>query len=118
MSDFEKTTVTDIGAVRVLHVPRDLDVYTVPDMRTETVESVAAGRYHLVVDLSATTYIDTTGLGLLLGMLKRVRAHDGSLVLAGPLHESLNKVMRLSGLVKVFDIVDSVDAAVAARAGA
>lgn len=118
MSAFEKTTVTDVGAVRVLHVPRDLDVYTVPDMRSLTVGAVVAGRYHLVVDLSATTYIDTTGLGLLVGTLKRVRARDGSLVLAGPMHESLNRVMRLSGLVKVFDFADSVNAAVAALAGA
>ena len=115
---FEETTVTDVGTVRVLHAPRELDVYTVPDMRTEVIESVAAGHYHLVVDVSATTYIDPAGLGLLVGTLKRVRERGGSLVLAGPLHESLDRVMRLSGLVKVFDIADSVDAAVAARAGA
>lgn len=115
---FEKATVADIGDVRVLHVPCDLDVYTVPDLRDQTIEAVATGHYHLVVDLSATAYVDSTGLGLLVGTQKRVLAHGGSLALAGPLNEQPAEVLHKTGLVKVFDIADSVNAAIAARAGA
>ena len=109
----ENTGVTFIGDVVVLTVPTELDVYTAPAFRDAHVGVVNAGRYLHVVDLSNTTYIDSTGLGVLVGGLKRVRAHDGWLCLAG-LSERLLRVFIGTGLTKVFAIGDTVEAAAAA----
>ena len=58
--------------------------------------------------------LDSTGLGVLVGGLKRVRAHDGSLDLVCT-QERILKIFRITGLTKVFGIHDSVDEAIAAR---
>ncbi len=65
-----------------------------------------------MVDLEGVDFLDSTGLGVLIGGLKRVRSHDGdlSLVCTEP---RILKVFEITGLTKVFAIHDTVDAAVA-----
>ena len=68
---------------------------------------VGAGTYNIVIDLEAVEFLDSTGLGVLVGGLKKVRAHDGSLDLVCT-QERLLKIFRITGLAKVFVIHDSV----------
>ena len=83
-------------------------------------EGANAGR--MVVDLGRVEFLDSTGLGVLVGAHRRLRARDGSLDLVCP-HERLLKVFRITGLDNVFDIHASVEdatrggAARAARTG-
>jgi anti-sigma B factor antagonist len=95
----------------VLEVAGEIDVYTAPKLRERLVDLVNAGNYHLVIDLEGVEFLDSTGLGVLVGGLKRVRSHDGSLQLVCT-HERLLKIFRITGLTKVFPIHDSVDNAV------
>ncbi len=97
----------------VVEVAGEIDVYTAPRLREQLVELVNGGNYHLVVDLEGVEFLDSTGLGVLVGGLKRVRAHDGSLRLVCT-QERILKIFRITGLTKVFSIHDSVDDAVAA----
>jgi anti-sigma B factor antagonist len=97
----------------VVEVAGEIDVYTAPRLREQLVELVNGGSYHLVIDLEGVEFLDSTGLGVLVGGLKRVRAHDGSLRLVCT-QERILKIFRITGLTKVFSIHDSVDAAVAA----
>ena len=62
-------------------------------------------------------FLDSTGLGVLVGGLKRVRAHDGSLDLVCT-RERILKIFRITGLTKVFGIHETVDQAIAAMKGA
>jgi anti-sigma B factor antagonist len=105
----------------VLEVGGEVDVYTAPKLRERLIELVNSGRSHLVVDLSRVEFLDSTGLGVLVGAHRRVRAREGSLDLVVP-HERLLKVFRITGLDNVFDIHGSVDEATsdgaAAKAGA
>ena len=66
-----------------------------------------------VVDLEAVEFLDSTGLGVLVGGLKRVRAHEGSLRLVCT-QERILKIFRITGLTKVFPIHSSVDEALSA----
>ena len=59
-------------------------------------------------------FLDSTGLGVLVGGLKRVRAHDGSLRLVCT-QERILKIFDITGLDKVFGLHDSVSAAIAAH---
>jgi anti-sigma B factor antagonist len=61
-------------------------------------------------------FLDSTGLGVLVGGLKRVRSHDGSLHLVCT-QEKILKVFRITGLTKVFPIHSTVEEAVAASSG-
>jgi len=73
---------------------------------------LTAGSYDLVVDMEAVEFLDSTGLGVLVGGLKKVRAHDGSLSLICN-QDRLLKIFRITGLAKVFIIHDSPEAALA-----
>lgn len=94
----------------VLEVGGEIDVYTAPKLRDRITELVADGVYHLVVDLEKVEFLDSTGLGVLVGGLKKVRAHGGSLQLVCT-QERLLKIFRITGLSKVFVIHDSAEGA-------
>lgn len=94
----------------VVAVGGEIDVYTAPKLRDTITELVAAGAYRIVIDLEAVEFLDSTGLGVLVGGLKKVRVHDGSLELVCT-QERLLKIFKITGLAKVFVIHDSVDAA-------
>ena len=54
-------------------------MYTAPRLRELVIDLVGKGSYQLIVDLGKVGFLDSTGLGVLVGRLRRVRAHDGSL---------------------------------------
>ena len=101
------------GGRTVVSVTGEVDVYTAPKLREQLVSLVDAGRYDIVVDMEAVEFLDSTGLGVLVGGLKRVRTHDGTLRLVCT-QERILKIFRITGLTKVFPIHDSVAEAVQA----
>jgi anti-sigma B factor antagonist len=96
----------------VIEVSGEIDVYTAPRLREALIGLVDAGNFRLIVDMERVEFLDSTGLGVLVGGLKRVRAHDGSIDLVCTQGRIL-RIFRITGLSKVFDIYDSVDEAVA-----
>ena len=98
----------------VITVGGEIDVYTAPKLRDRITELVAGGHHHLVIDMQAVEFLDSTGLGVLVGGLKKVRAQNSSLQLVCH-QERLLKIFRITGLAKVFVIHESFDDAVAAR---
>jgi len=101
------------GDHAVLSVGGEIDVYTAPQLRQRLIELVEQGSQHIVVDMEQVEFLDSTGLGVLVGGLKRVRALDGSLRLVCA-QERILKIFRITGLEKVFGIYATVDEAVAA----
>jgi anti-sigma B factor antagonist len=101
------------GERMVVDVGGEIDVYTAPKLRERLVDLINAGHYHLVINLEGVDFLDSTGLGVLVGVLKRVRAHEGSLHLVCT-QERLLKIFRITGLAKVFPIHDSVESATSA----
>ncbi len=104
---------SEAGGRTIVAVGGEIDVYTAPKLRDKISELVAAGVYDLVLDMEAVEFLDSTGLGVLVGGLKKVRAHDGSLQLVCT-QDRLLKIFRITGLAKVFVIHDSAEAALAA----
>jgi anti-sigma B factor antagonist len=103
---------SELDGVTVVAVEGEIDVYTAPRLRDRITELVSDGAYQLVVDLEGVDFLDSTGLGVLVGGLKKVRAHGGSLQLVCT-QERLLKIFRITGLAKVFAIHSDTDAAVA-----
>jgi anti-sigma B factor antagonist len=96
----------------VVEVSGEIDVYTAPRLRETLVSLVEAGNYRLIVDMEGVEFLDSTGLGVLVGGLKRVRAHDGEIDLVCTQGRIL-RIFRITGLSKVFNIFGSVDEALA-----
>ncbi|MEY2241904.1 anti-sigma factor antagonist [Streptomyces sp. BF23-18] len=89
----------------------ETDVYAASRIREILVDLVNQGRFHLVVDVTAVEFFDSGGQGVLVGGLKRVRAHEGALVLVMR-SERTRRQFRVTGLNKIFPIFDTVDRAV------
>ncbi|HVU60284.1 MAG TPA: STAS domain-containing protein [Mycobacteriales bacterium] len=100
------------GERTVVAVSGEIDVYTAPKLREHLIDLVSSGQYKLIVDLEAVDFLDSTGLGVLVGGLKRVRTHDGSLDLVCS-QDRILKIFRITGLTKVFAIHASIDEALA-----
>jgi anti-sigma B factor antagonist len=103
------------GGTTVVHVAGEIDIYTAPVLREHLDEHIAAGRHDLVVDLGGVTFMASTGLGVLVGRLKLMRAANGTLRLVCS-SERILSVFSITGLDKVFQIFPSVDDALAATA--
>ena len=104
-------TTREADGKTIVAVGGEIDVYTAPKLRDKITELVSGGSYHLVVDMQEVEFLDSTGLGVLVGGLKKVRAHDGSLELVCNA-DRLLKIFKITGLAKVFVIHDSADAIV------
>ena len=104
----------EVDGTTIVAVGGEIDVYTAPKLRDRITELVADGVFNIVIDMESVEFLDSTGLGVLVGGLKKVRAHDGSLELICT-QDRLLKIFRITGLAKVFVIHDSADGALAAR---
>lgn len=67
------------GECAVLRIAGEIDVYTAPDLRQQVIHLVDSGTRHIVADLRGVDFLDSTGLGVLVGSLKRLRQRQGSL---------------------------------------
>lgn len=65
---------------------------------------LAQGNKEFIVDLSGVDFIDSSGLGALVGFFKKVRVGEGDLKLSGP-REPIRKILELTHLDKVFAII-------------
>ena len=99
----------------VIAVNGEIDVYTAPRLREMLIRLVDEEKYHLIVDMEGVEFLDSTGLGVLVGGLKRVRSHDGGIDLVCTQGRIL-RIFRITGLNKVFNIFDSVEEALASHA--
>jgi anti-sigma B factor antagonist len=97
----------------ILSVGGEVDVATAPRLREQLIDLVNGGHHRIVVDLSDVEFLDSTGLGVLVGALKRVRTQDGDLALVCT-ESRILKVFEITGLTKVFTMYESVDEAVLA----
>ena len=100
--------------IEVVTVEGEIDIYTAPRLRELLIELASTGNCQLIVDLDKVGFLDSTGLGVLVGALKRVRPHDGWLDLVCT-QERIVNIFKITGLTKVFGIYQSVDRAIAAR---
>jgi len=107
--DLNFETTEHKGGV-VVALDGEVDLYTSPQLREKVIELVDEGCRHVVVDLEKVEFIDSTGLGVLVACLNRLRGNGGDLSLVCTVPRIL-KVFEITGLLKVFAISDSQTAA-------
>ena len=100
--------------IEVVNVEGEIDIYTAPRLRELLSDLAGKNNYQLIVNLEKVGFLDSTGLGVLVGGVKRVRPHDGWLDLVCT-QERILKIFKITGLTKVFSIYETVDQAIAAR---
>ncbi|KNX36127.1 anti-sigma factor antagonist [Luteipulveratus halotolerans] len=109
-------TTRDEGDVTVVTLAGEVDVFSAPTLRDEMSTVIARGGTRLLADLTDVPFLDSTGLGVLVGRLKTVRVQDGELRLV----ISSDRVLRnfqITGLDKVFRIYPTVEEGLADMTG-
>lgn len=96
------------GDKAVITVGGEVDVYTAPTLREHLLTVIGDGATRVVVDLSAVSFMDSTGLGVLVGGLKRLRQAGGSLRVVCDA-EPVLKIFRVTGLMDVFAVTSRTD---------
>lgn len=108
MSD-EVCTIREHETATVLSVHGEIDIATVPHVREALLRVFTTTLpRHLVVDLSDVTFLDSSGIGVLVGAHRRVTSEGGwfTVVVSTPL---VRKVLQLSGLLRVWRVTSCVD---------
>ncbi|MCE5199181.1 MAG: STAS domain-containing protein [Armatimonadota bacterium] len=91
------------GTTRVIDLTGEVDAYTSARFREVMLELIEEGGQNLVINMSKVEYIDSSGLGALVGGLKRVSERKGRIVIVCD-QPQVSKVFEITGLEKVFPI--------------
>jgi anti-sigma B factor antagonist len=94
-------TDADGGSVVTLH--GEIDLYNAAELRGCLDELVASGETRVVIDLADLAFIDSSGLGALVGGMRRLRHAGGHLVLRHPRSETA-KLLEVTGLQQVLTV--------------
>jgi anti-sigma B factor antagonist len=103
------------GKTLVCKLRGSLDLATAPSVRAALVEAATHGKHDLVVDLTKLEFLDSTGLGALIGAHRRAIEHGGTVRLAvgqGP----ILRLLAITGLIGVFPTYGTLEEALAGQA--
>ena len=98
------------GDIPVIELEGEVDAYTAGRFREVMLEQIDDGKANLVISMAKVEYIDSSGLGALVGGLKRASERDGRIVIVCP-GMQVRKVFEITGLEKVFPIFDAEEEA-------
>lgn len=106
-------STSETGKVHIVHVSGEVDVTSAAVLRDALEALIADGRRQLTLDLTKVTFMDSTGLGIIVGRLKRLARHGGVMTIAAS-HERVLRVFDITGLDQLLEIHPDLDSAVAA----
>ncbi len=99
----------------VISLAGEVDLYTAPEFKQQLLDVIDQGGKDVIVDLTSTTFIDSTTLGVLVGGVKRLRTNEGQLSLVCS-DRNIAKIFEITGLDRVFAIRASRDEALSETA--
>lgn len=82
----------------------DVDIYRVQPFKQTILEIIAAGVNSVTIDCSQVKEIDPTGLGVLIGAMKRFRERGGDMNIVSSDNPKINYIFKITGLDKIFTI--------------
>jgi anti-sigma B factor antagonist len=109
-ADFALTPFRVSAKAYVLEVGGELDLYTAPRLSSQVGEIIALGATSLVVDLTETTFVDSTALHVLLDAKKRILAEGGDLVVVCP-SPHVRRIFEVTGVDGLLRLCRSVEVA-------
>jgi anti-sigma B factor antagonist len=111
--EFAITEHPSEGDRHVLAVRGEIDLFTAPELKSALGEALESGHTRIVVDLTNTSFLDSTALGVLIGAVKRLRSRDGVLTIVNT-DPNIAKTFEITGLDQIFTIRPTRDEAVEA----
>jgi anti-sigma B factor antagonist len=101
--NFDIKTEQAGGDVWVIALTGEVDLYTAPEFKEQLVDVIGKGARQVVIDLTDTTFIDSTTLGVLVGGVKRLRPQGGQISIVCS-DRNITKIFEITGLNRIFTI--------------
>jgi anti-sigma B factor antagonist len=99
-----RVTVSREGPNVLVEVSGEVDVYTAPRLRQVLMDLIDGGGVAVLdVDLAHLGFIDSTGLGVIVGSLRRIRADGGDLRLLNP-RPGVERALQITGLAEILRV--------------
>ena len=95
-------------STHVVAVTGEIDLFTAPEFKQRMSRPIEDGVDRLIVDLSSTSFIDSSSLGVLIGAHRRLKQRRGTLVVVCD-NEAIVKTFKITGLDGVFTLVRTLD---------
>src|SRR3954454_10199799 len=95
---------------QIVAVAGEIDLFTAPEFKQHVSAPIDDGCTRVIVDLTGTTFIDSSSLGVLIGAHRRLRRMGGSLTIVCN-HDAIVKTFKITGLDGVFTLVPTLDEA-------
>ncbi len=96
-----------IGDVLLVRLEGELDHHSAEKLRVQVEEQLDSGNVkHLVFNLEALTFMDSSGIGVMLGRYKKIRAIDGEMIVCA-ISPPVKRLFELSGLFKIIRLEET-----------
>ncbi len=107
--DFNMDSVFAIaGTVMTVHLPAEIDHHTSDRLCAEADRLIERKHIRCIIfDFARTTFMDSSGIGMLIGRYKRMRFMGGT-VLAANVGERVRRMLELSGIGRIMDIYEGM----------
>lgn len=99
-----------ISGIVVINVEGEMDVYTIGKLKEAITMVTQSGVISLAINMGLVTYMDSSGLGLLLGLHKQLAKSHGNLIVAGP-SGAVREVLRATNADRLLKIVNTKEEA-------
>ncbi len=99
------------GDAVILDIVGEIDLYNAPEIKDIVNNLIEERKYNVVINLEKVSYIDSSGIGVLISSLSNLRKYQGGLKIIN-VFASVKKVFELTKLTSFFEIYDSEDEAI------
>jgi anti-sigma B factor antagonist len=101
------------GEIIIFDINGEIDLYNAPEIKEKIKEEMNKSKANIIINLDKVSYIDSSGIGVLISSLSNLKKIGGALKLIN-VYASVRKVFELTKLTSFFDIYDSEADALAA----
>jgi len=102
--------VRDSDGVVILDIQGEIDLYNAPEIKKSIKDQTDANKKNIIINLEKVSYIDSSGIGVLISSLSQLRKIGGGLKITN-VFASVKKVFELTKLTSFFDIYENEEAA-------
>lgn len=97
--------------IKVVDIEGEIDVYTSMELKKELNGMIDNGNKKIIINLEKVNYMDSSGLGILVAILKRLKQEDGIMKLTN-MNIGIKRIFEITKLTKFFEIYEDEEAAV------
>jgi anti-sigma B factor antagonist len=111
VTDLRITQGLSEGWLQIVTLEGELDAYTAPKLQEAVTSALDEGVAWLIIDLAAVDYIDSVGLGILIGSVKRAGEREGNIAVVCS-RRNVRRVFEVSGTAEMLNVVEGLPRAV------